>query len=343
MTSDALGGVNPGYAEMIPRMRSIFPNLALSLLIFMIGYAGIEAYFAATYHPGYVFTSADLRSASYTPPLNEAGFRQRPFDAHLFDENSVRILFLGDSFTFGSGVADGNARFPDLIAARLEREAPAGKRYYVYNAGVGGTEPTRWVGYLEKLMPSYRPNIVFGVFFLRDGTKMCTSLSCFNGKIAELKAKLTGGFLYKYSYVARTIEDHAVATAFDAYYETLMRDAYLGSEDEKATWRREQASLLRLASICRENGIPFHMVLFPVLLNLDHYPFDAVEAEISRFAQEHAIPSFSLTPGFRNKSSSDLWVSPSNQHPNARGHRIAADTLYPYVVDTLAHVSQVRE
>jgi hypothetical protein len=321
-------------------MRSILQNLAISLLTLIIGYAAIEAYFAVTYRPGFGSTNTSVRFESFSPPLNEDGFRQLPFDSHLFDENSIRILFLGDSVTFGFGLADGNARFADLVASRLERTPPVGRRYYVYNAGVSGTEPTRWIGYLQKLMATYRPHIVFAVFFLRDGTKMCTSLVCFNGKIAELRAKYEGGLLHEYSYVAGALEDRAVADAFNSYYETLMRSAYLGNESEKTAWRREQASLLRLASICRENGIPFHMVLFPVLMNLDHYPFDSVEAEIFRFADEHAIPSFSLSPGFKNRRSADLWVGPGDQHPNARAHRIAADTLYPYLVDALARLPQ---
>ena len=246
--------------------------------------------------------------------------------------------FLVTSVTFGFGVADGNARFTDLLAARLDRTSAEGRRYYVYNAGISGTEPTRWIGYLQKLMPSYRPNIVFAVFFLRDGTNICTSLVCFNGKIAALRAKYASGLLSKYSYVARALEDRAVADEFNSQYEALLRNSYVGSEIETATWRREQTSLLALASICRDNGIPFHIVLFPVLMSLDHYPFDAVEAEISRFAGDHFIPSFSLTPGFRNRRSADLWVGPGDQHPNARGHRIAADTLYPYLIDALAHL-----
>jgi hypothetical protein len=325
-------------ADLRQPLRSILQNMTISLLTFIFGYAMIEGYFAVTYRPGLSTTYESFRFESFNPPLNEAGFRQYPFDSHLFDENAVRILFLGDSVTFGFGVADGNARFTDLLAARLDRTSAEGHRYYVYNAGISGTEPTRWIGYLQKLMPSYRPNIVFAVFFLRDGTNICTSLVCFNGKIAALRAKYAGGLLSKYSYVARALEDRAVADEFNSQYEALLRNAYIGSEIETATWRREKTSLLALASICRDNGIAFHIVLFPVLMSLDRYPFDAVEAEISRFAGDHVIPSFSLTPGFRNRKSADLWVSPGDQHPNARAHRIAADTLYPYLIDALAHL-----
>ncbi len=112
-------------------------------------------------------------------------------------------------------------------------------------------------------MPSFRPSIVFAVFFLRDGTSMCTSLACFNQQIAEWRDDYTGGFLYEHSFVARALEERAVTNAFNACFEALLRSSYLGTESETTIWRREQASLLTLAAFRRENGIPFHLVLFP--------------------------------------------------------------------------------
>lgn len=82
-------------------------------------------------------------------------------------------------------------------------------------------------------------------------------------------------------------------------------------------------------------NIPFHLVIFPILLDLDDYKFSAVENEIARFAKANDIQVFSLTPGFLGEDDRSLWVSPVNQHPNAEGHRIAADTLYPYLLDAI--------
>ena len=71
--------------------------------------------------------------------------------------------------------------------------------------------------------------------------------------------------------------------------------------------------------------------MFPVLLELDDYPYDAVEAEVLRFASEAGIPAFSLIEGFRGREPRSLWVAENDQHPNEKGHRIAAETLYPYL------------
>src|SRR5262249_18350576 len=156
------------------------------------------AYFATHYRPLFDATSYRMMpTAPVDPPLNADGFRQRELPTDAMSPNAVRILFLGDSFTFGHGIRKGSDRFTDILQARLNATGESASRYYVYNAGVPGTEPSRWIAYLEKLLPSLRPQLVFAVFFLRDGTAICTSLACHKEKIEELRKRYASTFLYK--------------------------------------------------------------------------------------------------------------------------------------------------
>ena len=71
---------------------------------------------------------------------------------------------------------------------------------------------------------------------------------------------------------------------------------------------------------------------FPILAELDaKYPFNAVCDLIMQFSTENELPAHNLLPAFLGRNASDLWVSPANQHPNAQGHAIAADSLDPFV------------
>jgi hypothetical protein len=246
----------------------------------------------------------------------------------------TRILFLGDSFTFGDGLEDGKLRFTSLLEARLN--AGSTFHYHIYNAGRRGTEPHRWVRDLHRLLPTYKPHLILAVFFLRDGTEMTTSLSGHRAQIARLRREYTENFLYRHSYLARRIIDHRVVEAFNRrYYRDQIRRAYLGTAEEQAVWRREQESLKELAAICNRAGIPFHLVIFPILFELHRYPYGAVEDEITRFARQNKIPVVSLTGGFLGKDERALWIGPGDQHPNALGHKIAAETLYPYLKSAL--------
>lgn len=67
------------------------------------------------------------------------------------------ILFLGDSFTMGYGVNDGE-EFPALIRARLT-DAPGGP-IPVINAGIGDTGNGRWLKFLRGEARNYAPRLV---------------------------------------------------------------------------------------------------------------------------------------------------------------------------------------
>lgn len=80
---------------------------------------------------------------------NAAGFRGPELPAAI--ERSV--LLLGDSFTMGYGVDDG-----DVFAAQLARSVPTG--CVVVNAGIGGTGNGRWLHVLEREHERLHPAVV---------------------------------------------------------------------------------------------------------------------------------------------------------------------------------------
>jgi lysophospholipase L1-like esterase len=76
------------------------------------------------------------------------------------------ILFLGDSFTLGYGVNDGE-EFPARVAAELVRRmgsaAPA-----VVNAGIGDSGNGFWVKFLRREAPALQPRLVVMQLFSND-------------------------------------------------------------------------------------------------------------------------------------------------------------------------------
>ena len=110
--------------------------------------------------------------------IGETHFREGPIGDAL-QKGFLRMLFLGDSFTRGSGIKSREDRFTDIIETQLNRDAIAEAlpfRVHIFNAGKGGTAPSDWVGYFNAIQRLYKPHVVFAVFFLRDGTRLGTSL-----------------------------------------------------------------------------------------------------------------------------------------------------------------------
>lgn len=68
------------------------------------------------------------------------------------------VLFLGDSFTMGYGVTDGE-EFPALVAEHL-REGSNASNYPVINAAIGGAGNGFWLKFLQREAAQYRPRHV---------------------------------------------------------------------------------------------------------------------------------------------------------------------------------------
>lgn len=274
------------------------------------------------------------RIGRFTPPINNLGFRQTPSGKDASAAGVTRIVFLGDSFTFGDGIERGKDRFTDLIESRLNADDASGggaRRFHTYNAGVSGSRPNHWVRYFERLLPAYKPDLVLAIFFLRDGTNLCTSLRCHRRTIEEIRAKYESRLFHRVSSLARLYYARKIMREFSVGYRDQVLNSYLGTDGQRTIWVDQQEALRDIRDRCWALGAEFHLIIFPMLFDLDRYPYGPVEDEISRFAREADIRCFSLLEGFRGRDARSLWVAAHDQHPNEQGHRIAADTLYPYL------------
>ena len=318
-------------------------RIVLALVSMFLVLAIAEFAFVIAERPGQRLGAVDFWPGTWAraPSVSEVGgveYWEDPIGPGLFEPGITRILLLGDSFTYGAGIEKSRDRFSDLIEARLNAENAANesrRRYHVFNAGVGGSAPLRWLGYLRSLMPAYRPHIVFAVFFLRDGTRMPTALMVNQRLIEPIAKRWEGMPLYDRSALLRFFYDRASWREYSNELVRRLKAGYLGTPEEQRFWTKQKRALRDLAAECASAGIPFHLVIFPFLFDLKAYEFGDIEAEIERFADKAGLPVFSLTPGFLGLDAHSLWVSRLDQHPNETGHRIAADTLFPYLRSAL--------
>jgi hypothetical protein len=328
------------------RWLASFGLLVLSALISL---CLVELFFRIVHDPRSELSAAAVWESQRLDPdvaqhqsrteIGGTSFLEDPLDPEIFGEDFVRILFLGDSFTEGGGIPNSEDRFSDLIESRLNRDAARDQgpyRFHIFNAGKQGTEPERWFGYARVLLPVYRPHAVFAVFFLRDGTDLGTSLKFNKALVRGIKKRYDDMYLYDHSYAMRFIVNRLVWRDFTAEYKRILTLSYLGPEAERKTWEIQKDFLLEISAICEAEAISFHLVIFPLLFDLKHYAFHEVEDEIAGFARGHGISVFSLTPGFLGHDDHTLWLSNNNQHPNQKGHRIAAETLLPFLEAAIA-------
>ena len=249
-----------------------------------------------------------------------------------------RVLFLGDSFTFGSGVKDDAAPFPRGVERKLNNvgpddgrrlRPPGVARIEVLNGGIPGSYPAHWLELLTEIVDVYRPHAIVAVFFLRDGTRM-SAINHFFGPIRdEIVLRNANSLLYRSSYIVRVLRDRRDRQLVGESYTRALHRGYFGNDTQTAHWTRTQNDLEQIFSVAKERSIPLGLVAFPVLAQLaeESYPFERIGDRVLRFGRSHRVPTYNLLDDFRGHDGPELWISALDQHPNADAHAIAAEGL----------------
>jgi len=254
-----------------------------------------------------------------------------------------RILGLGDSFTHGEGVRDG-----DTFLRRLEKRldgAPARdgtkRSVQVLNAGVAGYNTADEVTYLEhRWLDLLDPDLVLITFFLNDaysdeaflhaGQEMGLHLAQPEGLAQES---------YLWDLIQHTIRVRQVSRQISEFYRShYFSDAHKflaeGTVTHDIDWDVSRAALGRAAELTSARGKKLVVAVFPELIDLDaSYPFRDIHAVVMEACKELGIPAVDLLPAFLGHRARDLWVHETDHHPNEAGHAIAEQAIEQFLTD----------
>lgn len=259
--------------------------------------------------------------ATLTYRINSLGFRggetSRRKPARVF-----RILGVGDSFTFGSGV-----RADDTFLADLERRLAAvgtSRTFEVLNLGVMGFNTVHEVALLRDVGVGYEPDIVVICFFLNDAEGGGTH-SVFN-----VSGERDGvGSLVRHSFLLDRI---AFRLERRRQLSELVESYHRGFEPAEPRWVAAQRALEEAAALAERERFQLALAIFPVLWDLsDGYPFLRIHETVTKFARSSGIPVLDLLPAFAGHRGPELWVHPTNQHPNETAHAIAGQALFQFL------------
>ncbi len=238
-----------------------------------------------------------------------------------------RILFVGDSFTFGEGVGD-DEPFPVRVEAALNASSPP-RRVQAVNAGVAGYNTKDEVIYLERRWLALDPDLVVITFFLNDAYD--------DERFAALEMGQAGGHLGYNVLIPSRLLRWAVARWKGWRLGRSVRETYRAQFSgnpaiEGHDWRDVQASLIHASELLRQRGVPLVLVIFPELYDLgpDH-PFADIYEQVAAFARDHGIPVLNLYPPFASRRAEELWVFVNDHHPNAAAHALAADAIVGFL------------
>jgi hypothetical protein len=243
-----------------------------------------------------------------------------------------RVLFLGDSFTFGEGVHDA-----DVYSEQFEAlAARAGKKVESVNLGIGGANTAQEYTLLEYAADLNPDHIVVG-YGLNDARDPLYYIVWENSvpRFLERPDPLTIYLRslhplaspFNWSRVLRILHgwdvNRRATTRILAYYHDLYRPNAKG-------WQETKDAIRRFGEYQKTTGQPVTFIIFPLLFELDAYEYEEEHRLIHEELERNGLASIDLLPLLAGKKDADLWVHPTDQHPNEIVHRIAAEALVEY-------------
>ncbi len=241
---------------------------------------------------------------------NAQGFRSR----HDFSQptEARKVAFLGDSYTFGSGVED-EETFPSVLEASMPNTQS-------YNFGIGAFGVDQmWLTLRHYALP-LKPDLVILSFIRYD---LDRSLSSYRqDHVWRQKPTFR---LIKDELVPMTLENRP--SVFGRFVQQHSRLHQLWRKTEHSLsrryamgyrWRLNRALFEAVRDDCRQAEVPLLVVHIPINRRKPTPMFDREFADMG-------IEYLDLTPLM--PSHADTFYFPKDRHLNAAGHQFAASAI----------------
>jgi lysophospholipase L1-like esterase len=244
--------------------------------------------------------------------LNNYGFRGDNYQMKK-TPGTYRIMVLGDSFTLGDGV-----KLEDTFCLQLQKELrKINPKVEVLNFGTSGWNTVDQISYFHQLGYKFDPDLVVIAYILNDAAHELWPIDAKREEFEE-------------AFHRRIMPGSHFLTTWTRYQfsKRYIQEVVQSIHTHKREWRRSLRYLLRGKEITAQLGTDYLVVVIPYLYQLnDDYPFEPVHRFVEQFCMENKISFLDLFESFKGHNYIDLWAHPTDQHPNAKGHRIIAETL----------------
>jgi len=298
------------------------------------------------YAPNQDFIDTLISYLKYHVTINSFGFRGRNFTKEK-PRNTVRIMLLGDSFTYGVGV-DNEQTLAWQMEEMLKKKNPE-KEYEVINAGRTGAYLESEISLFKQYAEQFHPDILILAYCYNDIADIVyfdlyqsklyelswnegevdnnrfinwvsqkARGSSFYNFLLEKKAERIAQREFKFSrnragilQIAKKIEP--IKKGEDKYIETAVK--------------MYEEQLVEFRDYLAKKDIKFMLIIFPVRLKDEEIkrPF---HRELYNFAVKNGISALDLRESWlADKSDIYLLFLKLDEHPNGEAFRITAEEL----------------
>jgi lysophospholipase L1-like esterase len=309
-----------------------------------------------SYHPGYVGVPVRINAYGLRGPAVQMPKPPR----------TIRIIGVGDSVTFGYGVAE-EKTFLRVLENGLNRTAESGVRYEVLNAGVEGTGLDYYRHFVETTAPRLDPDLVLVVLCLND-------IAAYSHEGAPAERPHAGAVLRSARVVSDFLLEHSAL--YMALYMRMKSLLYAvgilnineiqgynflsltgPSAQRERAWRDSFGIMSDIVALSRKGHYKLAFVVFPIEMQVSksalrlyrdrlHVDLDdgALSGEpqrkIEEFCRQNGVGFIDLLSAFRTQDPSQLYlrnkaVSLDPVHPSILGNQIAGMDMVHSVTNQL--------
>lgn len=303
------------------RSPSMLRNVAINAVLLFFTFAAtlwvLEAAFRVfvIYPDGFNVSLASRQwFEKYWHPINSMGVRGPEPDLEAFAAGDS-LLFLGDSFTAGSGLEQYQQGFPEQV------EAIVRDRWVVAKLAHGGWSTETELQKLKEF--PVQPDVVVQQYYLNDINHVSGPPAIIREIVnpergPALRWMVENSYLFNFVYL---IGYRFLANSQEGSFWEYLKGQYA----DEAVWQQHRAMIEQLIQHCKDNGIDLRAVVIPNLQAVDESA--EITARVASVYADHAVPVLNLSDRFEGRSPRELMLNPVNAHPNVATHREIAEAI----------------
>lgn len=278
--------------------------------------------------------------------INSLGFRDREMQTAKAP-GEHRILCLGDSFTFGTGLALEDT-WPRLLEGVLTGRRPG---FTTVNLGVYSFNVLQQEAWLRRVLTEhgFEADHVLWCFYINDasGPGLTAEEQTLSPEAHWIqRLGLTSGVwergtetspAMKRTMALRRVSALADFLAYRLYrglHAAATKRGYLENWSESGGALGEvRSSLERVAALCRKRGLRLSVCMYPSLIGSfdESHPYDAAHRALADIAAEFEVEYLDLREPLEGLGPDGLWAHIHDHHPN----RVANERVARYLADRL--------
>lgn len=284
--------------------------------------------------------------------INKQGYHDKDDFTDLpSDTNSIAILFVGDSFTWGAS-SDVDSSFVDVFEQNIKKKFPV----VVWNAGIPATGTNYALHVTKRFLPLQKSNLVILGFYGNDfydnlvpfdRIQFFSNGSCLNCykidysfnaikiSMEDAYKNTTGAYpIEKLNFLQREIIIKSrLVPLFNKLSERIMKFYHYKHEgnisNEEYRFRITQTYLNQLKNYIKENNAELVVLLIPGKDDIKIKSKQYLDAIV--ILRDLGINYLEISDKF---CKDNYMKSESDGHWNNSGHAIAGTLLYKHIINT---------